>query len=208
MGTLKKIMCSPLVIGAMITFNNVYSQDAVQQDAFNNSYALEYKGEYAKAVEAIKKGYDEKSYECNLRSGWLNYEAGLYTESQNYYKKAIVLNPKSLEAKFGYIYPTVALGNMDQVLVQYNKILEIDPQNTTANYRMGLYYYDKKDYQSAFKYFEKVVNLYPFGYDALLMYAWANYQLGKTKDAKVLFNKALLLSPTSKSALEGLSLIK
>lgn len=206
MEILKKIMFATSF--AIITLNNVNAQDAAIQEAFNNSYTLEYKGEYAKAAEAIKKVYDEKSYEINLRAAWLNYEAGFYTESQNYYKKAVVLKPYSLEAKFGYIYPTAALGNMDQVIVQYNKILEIDPQNTSANYRMGLYYYDKKDFQSAYKYFEKVVNLYPFGYDALLMYAWANYQLGKTKEAKVLFKKALLLSPTSKSALEGLNLIK
>ncbi len=206
METLKKIMIAASVtIGSL---NNINAQDAAQQAAFSTSYTLEYKGEYAKAAEAIKKVYDEKSYELNLRAGWLNYEAGLYTESQNYYKKAVVLKPNSLEARFGYIYPTAVLGNMDQVIIQYNKILEIDPQNTTANYRMGLYYYDKKVYQSAYKHFEKVVNLYPFGYDALLMYAWANYQLGKTKEAKVLFNKALLISPTSKSALEGLSLIK
>lgn len=206
METLKKIVFASSI--AIASFNNINAQDAAEQDAFTNSYTLEYKGEYAKAAEAIKLGYNEKSYELNLRSGWLNYEAGLYTESQNYYKKAIVLKPNSLEAKFGYIYPTVALGNMDQVIVQYKKILEIDPQNTNANYRMGLYYYDKKDYQSAYKYFDKVVSLYPFGYEALLMYAWANYQLGKTKEAKVLFKKALLFSPSSKSALEGLSLIK
>ncbi len=206
METLKKIIFASSI--AIAALNNVNAQSDPEQDAFTNSYALEYKGEYAKAVDAIKKGYDEKSYEFNLRSGWLNYEAGLYTESQNYYKKAIVLNPKSLEAKFGYIYPTVALGNMDQVITQYNKILEIDPQNTSANYRMGLYYYDKKDFQAAYKYFDKVVTLYPFGYEALLMYAWTTYQLGKTKEAKVLFKKALLFSPTSKSALEGLSLIK
>ena len=101
-----------------------------------------------------------------------------------------------------------SLGNMSEVVAQYKKILEIDPQNTTANYRMGLYYYDKKEYQSAYKYFENVVVLYPFGYDALLMYAWSNFQVGKSKEAKVLFKRTLLLSPTSKSAIEGLSLIK
>lgn len=206
MENIKKIIFATSI--AVVFFNKGYSQEGIQQEAFNNSYTLEYKGEYSKAVEAIKKGYDEKSYETNLRAAWLNYEAGLFTESQNYYKKAIALKPNSIEARFGYIYPTSALGNMDQVKNQFNEILEIDPQNTTANYKMGLIFYEKKDFQSAYKYFEKVVNLYPFGYDALLMYAWSNYQLGKNKEAKILFKKSLLLSPYSKSAIEGLSLIK
>lgn len=206
MENLKNIMFAASII--IVILNTASAQNATQQEAFNNSYTLEYKGEYIKATEAIKKGYDEKSYETNLRAGWLNYEAGLYVESQNYYKKAIALKSNSLEAKFGYIYPATALGNMDQAIAQYNEILEIDPHNTTANYRMGLIYYDKKDFKSAYKYFEKVVNLYPFGYDALLMYAWSNYQLGKNKEAKILFKNALLLSPYSQSAIDGLSLIK
>ena len=193
---------------AFFFLNTIYSQEGSQQEAFNNSYTFEYNGEYMKAVEAIKKGNDEKSYGTNLRAGWLNYEAGLYIESQNYYKKAIALKSNSLEAKFGFIYPATALGNMDQVITQYKKILEIDPQNSTANYQMGLIFYDKKDFQSAYNYFEKVVNLYPFGYDALLMYAWSNYQVGKNKEAKILFKNVLLVSPNSKSAIDGLSLIK
>jgi len=40
------------------------------------------------------------------------------------------------------------------------------------------------------------------------MFAWTNLKLGKTREAQVLFNKVLMLSPDDKSALEGLSLIK
>ncbi|MES2140239.1 MAG: tetratricopeptide repeat protein [Bacteroidota bacterium] len=206
MENLKKIIFITLI--AFSSVSTIYSQEGSLQEAFNNSYTFEYNGEYTKAVEAIKKGYDEKSYGTNLRAGWLNYEAGLYIESQNYYKKAIALKSNSLEAKFGYIYPATALGNMDQVIAQYKKILEIDPQNSTANYKMGLIFYDRKDFKSAYNYFEKVVDLYPFGYDALLMYAWSNYQLGKNKEAKILFKNAMLLSPYNQSAIDGLSLTK
>ena len=176
--------------------------------AFIASYGYEAKADYSSAIKTIKEVYDEKSYEINLRLGWLHYEAGLFTESQAYYEKAIQLMPYAIEAKLGSVYPASALGNWDKVTTQYNKILEIDPQNTTVNYRLGNIYYGKKDYASAYKYFQKVVNLYPFGYDALLMYAWTNLQIGKTGEAKVLFNKVLLTSPNDKSALEGLSMIK
>ena len=73
---------------------------------------------------------------------------------------------------------------------------------------MGLIYYGKEDFTTAFKYFEKVVNLYPFDYDSLIMFAWTNFKLGKYREAKVLFNKALMNKPNDSSALEGLSLIK
>ena len=52
-----------------------------------------------------------------------------------------------------------------------------------------------------------VVNHYPFDYDSVIMLAWTNYRLGKMREAKVLFQKALLIQPGAESALEGLSLL-
>ena len=185
----------------------VFAQTVVI-NAFKKSYALEKKGEFKKAAEEMKKVYDADSYEINLRLGWLDYQAGLFTESATYYKRAIDLMPYSEEAKFGIVYPKSALGKWDEIINIYKQILENNPNNTTANYRLGLIYYGQKNYTEAYKYFNKVVNLYPFGYDGLLMLAWTSFQQGKYREAKVLFNKVLMYSPDDKSALEGLSLIK
>ena len=176
--------------------------------AFKQSYTYENKGDYSNAIKEIVTVYSADSYEQNVRLGWLNYEAGKFTESSAYYEKALILKPMSEEAHIGIVYPASAIGNWDQVITHYNKILENNPANTTINYRLGVIYYERKDYTKANSYFEKVVNLYPFGYDALLMYAWTNLKLGKTREAQVLFNKVLMLSPDDKSALEGLLLIK
>lgn len=198
--------------GTLFFYLFMISCSALAQDkltaAFSKSLEYEGKGEYSKAITALREVYDAKSYETNLRLGWLSYEAGQHTESMEYYQKAMDLMPYAIEAKLGFVYPASTLGNWDSVIAQYKKILEIDPQNTLVNYRMGLIEYNNKRYSSAYKYFEKVVNLYPFGYDALLMYAWTNYQLGKSREAKVLFGKVLLQSPNDESALQGLALIK
>ncbi len=202
--TIKLLISAMLLLGTSI----VKAQDNAMGEAFTQSYYYEKVGNYSSAIASLKKVYDATSYEINLRLGWLHYNAGLYKESMTYYQTAINLMPVSIEARLGYVYPAAAFGNMTEVINQYTKILEIDPQNSTANYRMGYIYYDKKDYAAAYKYFEKVVNLYPFGYDGLLMFAWTNFQLGKTREAQVLFNKVLLTSPGDKSATQGLSLIK
>jgi tetratricopeptide (TPR) repeat protein len=116
--------------------------------------------------------------------------------------------PLSVEARLGYVLPASSAGNWDQVITRYNEILKLDPNHYTVNYRMGLIYYGRKDYQTAYRYFEKILNLYPFDYDALLMTGWTNFQLGKLREAKVLFQKVLLNRPGDSSATEGLSLIK
>lgn len=195
-----------------VTFMLLLSMAAFSQSALETVFATSYKaetaGKYSDGIKALKDVYDEKNYELNMRLGYLHYMAGLFTESTTYYERAISLMPYSVEAKFGYVLPAAALGNWDKVLHQYLEIVKIDPQNTKANYRLGSIYYGRKDYTSALKHLEKVVNLYPFDYDGLILYAWTNLQLGKTKEAKLLFEKVLWLSPRDKSALEGLSYIK
>lgn len=203
-----KKLKSIIIAGTFILMNasNLFSQSTA--DAFSKSYQLETKSDFKGAIDALTPVYNKSSYEINLRMGWLYYKAGSYKESQTYYQLALDLKPNAIEAMFGYVYPAYALGNMNEVVAQYNKILMIDPQNTTANYRMGMIAYNKKDYQVAYKYFNKVVVLYPFSYDALIMYAWSSYRIGKNDDAKILFNRVLCLSPGDKSALEGLSMLK
>lgn len=207
METLKKSILAGIIFLFLsgISFSQNYK---AIQDAFSDSYLHESKAEYSKAVESIKAVYDSKSYEINLRLGWLTYMSGLFTESTSYYQNAIKLMPVSIEAKLGFVNPAAALGNWEQVKTQYTEILKIDSKNYTANYRMGMIMYGKKNYAAAIKYFEVISNLYPFDYDALIMYAWSSYFLQKTREAKVLFNKALMNRPNDTSALEGLSYIK
>lgn len=187
----------------------VFSQDQTKIiEGFQNSYLHEASGNLAEAILDLKGVYEEDSYEINLRLGWLTYSSGLFSESQSYYNNAISLKPFAIEPRFGVVLPQAAMGNWNSVIIQYQKILEISPNNSIALHRLGLIYYGQKDFQKAEKYFEKVVNLYPFDYDALVMYAWTNFQLKKFREAKVLFNKALMNTPSGSSAMEGMQLME
>ena len=203
---LRKI--STLCIIVLLTFQLNAQDNSGLVSAFSSSYTHETKGEYTKAVDVLKRVYDESSYEINLRLGWLSYQSGLFSESIGYYNKAIVLMPLSIEARLGFVLPASSAGNWDQVITRYNEVLRLDPNHYTVNYRMGLIYYGRKDYQTAFRYFERIANLYPFDYDAILMLGWTDFQLGKLREAKVLFQKTLLNRPNDSSATEGLGLIK
>ncbi|HLO92258.1 MAG TPA: tetratricopeptide repeat protein [Lentimicrobium sp.] len=196
-----------ILIALGISNSNAQDKTALTK-VFSESYSYESKAEYAKAIEVIKKVYSTDSYEMNLRLGWLNYEAKNYKESLVYYNRAIQLLPLSIEAKLGYAYPAYALGQKEAVIVKYKEILETDPNNYYGNYRIGSLYFEMKDYSNARKHFDKLINFYPFDYDIIIMSAWTYYYLNKPREAKVLFNKALLNRPSDKSATEGLSLIK
>lgn len=206
METMRKIVFAFI---AAIMFGNLAAQSESEIiAAFTESYKLEAKADYSNAIAQLKAVYKEDSYEINLRLGWLTYQSGLFNDSKAYYNKAINLKPYAVEPKFGITYPLSALGKWDEITAMYAKILEIDPNNSTANYKIGMIYYGKGEYKSADKYFDKVVNLYPFGYDALIMLAWTKFQLQEFGKAKVLFNKVLMYSPNDESALKGLSLMQ
>jgi len=177
-------------------------------EAFKKSHEYEKKGQYDNAIDALMEVYDGSSYEINVRLGWLHYFNKNYNQSMLYYKTAISIMPYALESKFGLVLPAAALEDWTTVIEQYNAILAIDPMNTLANYRLGMIYYYKPDYELALKHFEKVGNLYPFDYDTIIMIAWSSWRLGKMREAKVLFEHALMIRPDDISALEGLSLIK
>ena len=177
------------------------------QTAFEESYALESAANYDEAIIRLAAQYHSQSYETNLRLGWLYYLKGDFSESEKYYLQAIQLMPYAFEPKLGYTYPLAAMGNWDDVMNLYEGILKIDPQNTLVNYKVAAIHYERMDYERAYLYAEKVVNLYPFDYDSVILFAWINLKMEKYREAKVLFGKSLLIVPNNDSALEGMRLL-
>ncbi len=200
---MKKVLYIMMILPLM-----VYGQSEEMINAFSESYSLEAVGNFAKAIQELNQVYAENSYELNLRLGWLYYNMGNYFESRNKYEKAVSLMPYATEAKLGYVLPVSAMGNWDEVVKTYEKILEIDPLNTLVNYRMGAIFYERKKYEKALKYCEKTVNQYPFDYDSVILLAWIHYQMGNMREAEVLFKKSMLIKPNNASADYGLNQIK
>ncbi|HPM91387.1 MAG TPA: tetratricopeptide repeat protein [Bacteroidales bacterium] len=178
------------------------------REAFARSFSYEKESKYEEAADELMKIYSDDSYEINLRLGYLAYMQGNYTESMAFYGKSITLQPYAIEPRFGYILPASAAGNWSQVEEQYKKIIAVDPMNTQANYWLGIIYYNREDYGAAAKNFEKIVNLYPYDYDATIMFAWTNFKMSNLREAKALFQKALLIRPGDESAMEGIGLIQ
>jgi tetratricopeptide (TPR) repeat protein len=192
----------------MLAAGFVYGQNWLGlQNAFAKSYTLEQAGNWDGAITEIKAVYAENSYECNLRLGWLYYSATKYAESISYYTKATKLNPKSAEALWGLVNPLVATEKWTDLEVVYKEILKLDPNNSQAHYYLGTIYYYRKDYTNAKSHFDISLGLYPFDYSSMLMSGWTYYFLGKTEEAKTLFQRVLMNNPKDKSALDGLKLI-
>lgn len=191
-----------LLLLAIGVFQQARSEDYIIEQ-FQKSYKLESEGKYTGAIQELKK-VKADSYSLNLRLGWLSYLAGLYKEAEAYYAKAILLRPNSVEARLGIVLPAAKLKEWEKVGIQYDAILRIDPNNYKANYYRGLMYYNVGNYKQAAQYINRIVELYPFDYDAVILAAWNEYFMKNTQRAKSLFIQAKLIQPSSASAEEGL----
>ncbi len=190
-----------ITIALLFSFPILFGQNLVSE-AFSQSYHSEYNKEYSNAISEIDQIYSTDSYEINLRLGWLYYLNGDYVKSNNYYKNAIKIQPKSIEAKLGLAYPVSALESWDDLINIYNDILKIDPFNYTVNLRMATIYYYRKDFQKAETYGEKISSLYPFDYSYNLILGKINLSLGNIIHAKEHLNIALLYDPTATEVLD------
>lgn len=197
-----------LVLSLVLLTSVSNAQNQKLASAFEQSYTHEYESKIEQAITDLKTVYSEKSYEINLRLGWLYYSAEKYKEAIQYYDKAAKLMPAASEPLWAIINAYTKQENWVAVEKAYKSILALDPKNNTANYQLGLIYYYRKDFTTAKRYFDIALNLNPFNYNNMLMSAWNNYFLGNKNAASILFNKVLLYNPKDTSALEGLSLLK
>ena len=178
-----------------------------RSEAFSKSYQYEASKNYSEAI-AVLENLKTDIYAVDLRLGWLYYCKGEYKTSMDYYAKSVRLRPSSIEARFGYVLPAAKLKEWDKVGAQYDAILKLDPANSKANYYRGLMFYNVGQYETAAQYLDRIEAMYPFDYDIVILSAWNCYYLKRMEKAKQLFNQALLIQPTSASALQGLKACK
>jgi len=201
-----------ILVSTIILTNVVFSQQKDEKiSAFNASINEATKGNYQKAIDVLLNIYknNENDYLINLRLGYLYYLQKRYDKSIEYYKKAIQLtNEKSIEPFLGLTLPLASQEKWSEVEKAYQKILSIDPNNYTANIRLGQIYFNRKDYSKAENYLKKVYNFYPSDYEANLYLGWTYFYLNKKSDAKFHFVNTLMVSENDKSALEGMKLVK
>lgn len=200
------LMKKAIVIIFTIVAVSINGQSNIEK-AFSKSYAFEYNIEYSKAINALVE-LNTDSYPVDFRLGWLYYLNKDYIKSEQFYKKAIAREPLSIEARFGLVLPMSALGDWSNVLNVYLEILKIDPNNSVANYRTALIYFNRKDYINSAKYLTKVIKLYPFDYDGNLLYAKIKLAENKSNEAALYLEKAIQYNPQSEEAIALLKNIK
>jgi tetratricopeptide (TPR) repeat protein len=119
------------------------------------------KGDIDGAIGAYQKAlaYNAVNPKVHMSLGKIYYsEKGLYYESVTAYKKAIDLDPQSVEARMGLGEVYEDKGLYKEAIEEYRKVIEVDGKHTGAMYNLALVY-EKVDPKEAVTQWERYISL-------------------------------------------------
>jgi len=119
------------------------------------------KGEIDPAIVAYQKAltYNAINPKVYMSLGKIYYaEKSLYYESVQAYRRAIDLDPQSVEARMGLGEVYEDKGLYKEAVEEYRKVIELDDKNTGALYNLALVY-EKTDPKEAIVQWEKYIAL-------------------------------------------------
>jgi len=123
----------------------------------------------------------------------------------DYYKSAMVLRPRSVEAKYNLAmyYQELFLDNasaraiaLEKSLALYSAILDIDSMNASAAFNQGYIYLEYlQDYNNAVLWFSEAIKRLPYYHQAFFNRGLARESLGLNIEALSDYDEALKLKP-------------
>ncbi len=169
---------------------------------YQQSYNEEASGNFGEAILVLGRAEraGDNSYLLHLRMGWLQYLAGKYPESANSYRKAIVIDRNSLEAKLGLMLPLMAQGKWADAEKVGEEIVVVDKLSYLGNSRLAFIYYNLKLYKDAEAYYRKVLTYYPGDVEMMAGLGWSLLKQGKNEAAEKTFAEVLHYAPDHVSA--------
>src|SRR5437016_7951382 len=174
---------------------------------YRESYAAEARQDYTTALGKMReiKQVSGATYFVTLRLAWLSYLAGDFKASAADYTEAIADNPKAVEPKLGLTLPLLADRNWRDLEKACRDVLAIDPHNAIALSRLGMAYYWNNNYADAVATYRRLSADYPSDLDHQTGLGWALLKMGRTAEARQLFETVLALSPDNDNAKQGLA---
>lgn len=171
---------------------------AEKASVWAESYQLEYKGKYKEAAALIESslnsGGDTAEY-AQLRYAWLNYLLGNYNDSIRSYKKAISLNPKSIDARLGLSLPLLAQQRWKEAAKSARDILKLAPWNFTAHLRLLISDEKQRKWDSMKKHALALAAHYPSSATPWVYLARAEAWKGDYKAAKRAYTRVIRRFP-------------
>ena len=178
---------------SLITKNIQKPELSIWAQSYKLETALNYKGAASIIMDSIN--VPSTAEMANSRLGWLNYLQGKYAISIDNYKKAIEINPNSIDANLGITLPFMAQKRYRSAVKYTLQALELSPNNYTASAKLMYIYTIQQKWKSLNYFSSELSTYYPNLVEPLVYMARSNIQLVKIEAAKSNYRKVLRLMP-------------
>lgn len=154
------------------------------------------------AIEVLEKSVAQNPNSYNAQMILAQtYGAEKNRKAVEHYDKAILLDTTKVEANYGKAMFYQSMGEYDNAMAEYKRLLLRDAQYTNAFYNIGhIYFYEKKQYDKAYTNFDIAVKTSPANANAYFMRGLCAEKLGKKEDARRDYDSALTFNPDLKEA--------
>ncbi len=189
--------------------------NAMKQDPGNaviyHTLGLNYKemGDTARAIYNFQTAVenDPKDIESIIYIGNL-YAAQRNPLAMEYFNSALKLRPKSVDALFGRAVFAQKMNFKKQALLDYKKIIDINPEHYKSYYNVGYMNFETGDYKEALRNWDIATRMNNFYPQAYYMKGLTYQILGVKKEARLNYEMALEQDPQYALAKEALEELK
>jgi tetratricopeptide (TPR) repeat protein len=169
------------------------------KDWYEKGVKLKNEKQSAEALKAFQEALKLKADfpDAIYESGWCQNDIKDYTAALKSLRQARSFWPAVPKVYFELAYAFENIGNTDSAIENYNLCLQLKPDYSGASKRLGYLYYNKDEYITALKYFQKFEEMskdpvtdYQFWYrkgfccNALKQYEQAKTALSKSLEFK------------------------
>lgn len=116
---------------------------------------------------------------------------GNYQDAIALYTKRLATDPKNVRMLYNRGRAYEELGQVGKAKDDFERVLEIDEDNLSANMSMGNYFYNQQNYKRSIYYFDKAISIDGRVSKAYLLKARALHQQGDFRVARENYNLAI-----------------
>ncbi len=210
---IKKSLCSACFLLGSFGIDMVIAANSSEPNTtgIEQSYLAESEGDYSTAAKAMKSILNTDAYSnefANLRFAWLRYLQKDYNSAIKFYKKALQLNPDSIDAKLGIALVMQAQLRWKEAGSYASQVLATAPANYIAHLRLMISYAAQKKWSKLKTQAQNMVKLYPTQAAPFVYLARSQVYRGNKKQAVENYKAVLLRTPGNLEAKNYLAAIK
>ncbi len=161
-------------------------------------------GDTVRAFKALQKSADIDGSNSDVFIELGNLYSSKHSPlAKKYFNNALLINPKSVEARMALAYDAQNNNNLDEALKMYENVVTENPNYTDAYFNIGVLQFEQKKYTESLQNLEIVLNQKPSYYKAYY-YRGAIKEISKDYPSALIdFKRALEFNSSYEKAIEG-----